>query len=307
VRAECRRRIPATGVALAAGLPEIPDRTWASSAGTSSGCTGAREEAAEGGEEAIREEKLVTARNPYVPGLEYCTCATAPSSRRAPRLCAAPVRGGGAHLWALVGRIHAGGDGRRTTREYASRVGAVTARGERTPSGRPQGAATGAFRAPVSRPPRACGEGWDRSALTTAAHRRGRHHGNRLRENLHRHGRHHDTSHHDNRSRRARGRCNPNRHSRSQALSRDQRRDNHKRKVHKSGTDSRKGNRTGTRTGTCKPARQPRFRTAQPHRPLGRRTPSTLPAPELQVQPYSASLYLRLIGRYPTSPDCKCL
>jgi len=64
VRAECRRRIPAAGVALAAGLPEIPDRTWASSAGTSSGCTGARKEAAEGGKEAIPEEKeLVTARN----------------------------------------------------------------------------------------------------------------------------------------------------------------------------------------------------------------------------------------------------
>jgi len=65
VRAECRRRIPAAGVALAAGVPEIPDRTWASSAGTSSGCTGARKEAAEGGKEAISEEKeLITARNP---------------------------------------------------------------------------------------------------------------------------------------------------------------------------------------------------------------------------------------------------
>jgi hypothetical protein len=30
----------------------------------------------------------------------------------APRPCAAPVRGGGARRWALVGRIHAGGDGR---------------------------------------------------------------------------------------------------------------------------------------------------------------------------------------------------
>jgi len=30
-----------------------------------------------------------------------------------------PVRGGGAHRWALVGRIPAGGDSRRTAREYA--------------------------------------------------------------------------------------------------------------------------------------------------------------------------------------------
>jgi hypothetical protein len=27
-----------------------------------------------------------------------------------PRLCAMPVRGGAAHRWALIGRIHAGGD-----------------------------------------------------------------------------------------------------------------------------------------------------------------------------------------------------
>ena len=32
------------------------------------------------------------------------------------------VRGGGAHRWALFARIHAGGDGRRTAREYAGSV-----------------------------------------------------------------------------------------------------------------------------------------------------------------------------------------
>ena len=37
--------------------------------------------------------------------------------RRAARRCATPVRGGGARRWALFGRIHAGGDGRRTARE----------------------------------------------------------------------------------------------------------------------------------------------------------------------------------------------
>jgi hypothetical protein len=37
-------------------------------------------------------------------------CATAPSSRRAARLRPAPFRGGGAHRWALVGRIHAAGE-----------------------------------------------------------------------------------------------------------------------------------------------------------------------------------------------------
>jgi len=33
-----------------------------------------------------------------------------------------------AHRWALFGRIHAGGDGRRTARDYAGAVGAVTGR-----------------------------------------------------------------------------------------------------------------------------------------------------------------------------------
>lgn len=131
MRAECRRRIPATGVALAAGLPEIPDRTWASSAGTSSGCTGAREEAAEGGEEAIREEKLVTARNPYVRRLEYCTCATAPSSRRAPQLCAAPLR-----RWrrSPMGAIRA--DSRRRRRGDARRGAPASSSSARRPSAR---------------------------------------------------------------------------------------------------------------------------------------------------------------------------
>jgi len=48
---------------------------------------------------------------------------TAPSSRRAARLCTTPVRGGGAHRWALFGRIQAGGGGRRTAREYAGAAG----------------------------------------------------------------------------------------------------------------------------------------------------------------------------------------
>jgi hypothetical protein len=38
-----------------------------------------------------------------------------------PRLRAAPVRGG-AHRWALFGRIHAEGDGRRTVGEYVGRL-----------------------------------------------------------------------------------------------------------------------------------------------------------------------------------------
>src|ERR1019366_8827517 len=54
-------------------------------------------------------------------------CAPAPSSRRAARLRPAPFRGGGAHRWALFGRIHGGGDGRRTAREYAGAVGMVLA------------------------------------------------------------------------------------------------------------------------------------------------------------------------------------
>jgi len=41
---------------------------------------------------------------------------------------AKPLRGGGAHRWALVGRIHARGDGRRTAREYAGAVGVITGR-----------------------------------------------------------------------------------------------------------------------------------------------------------------------------------
>ena len=50
-------------------------------------------------------------------------CATAPSSRRAARRCATPVHDGGARRWAPFGRIHAGGDGRRTARECAGAVG----------------------------------------------------------------------------------------------------------------------------------------------------------------------------------------
>jgi len=37
------------------------------------------------------------------------------------------VRGGAAHRWALCGRIHAGGDGRRTACEYAGAVGVLPA------------------------------------------------------------------------------------------------------------------------------------------------------------------------------------
>ena len=37
------------------------------------------------------------------------------------------VRSGGAHRWALVGRIHGGGDGRRTAHEYAGAVVLVPA------------------------------------------------------------------------------------------------------------------------------------------------------------------------------------
>jgi hypothetical protein len=48
--------------------------------------------------------------------------------RRAARLCATPVRGGGARRWALFRRIHAGGDGRRTAREYAGAGGVVDGR-----------------------------------------------------------------------------------------------------------------------------------------------------------------------------------
>src|ERR1017187_763588 len=47
--------------------------------------------------------------------------------RRAARLRAAPARGGGAQRRALCGRIHAGGDGRRTAREYGGRVRVVPA------------------------------------------------------------------------------------------------------------------------------------------------------------------------------------
>jgi hypothetical protein len=53
--------------------------------------------------------------------------------RRAARLCATPVRAGGGHRWALVGRIHAGGDGRRTAREYAGAVGMVPVISDRLP------------------------------------------------------------------------------------------------------------------------------------------------------------------------------
>ena len=52
-------------------------------------------------------------------------CAPAPSSRRAARLRPAPFRGGGAHRWALFGRIHAGGDGRRAARGCVEAVGVV--------------------------------------------------------------------------------------------------------------------------------------------------------------------------------------
>ena len=44
--------------------------------------------------------------------------AARPRHHRRAALRAVPVRGGGAHRWAVVGRIHAGGDSRRA-REYA--------------------------------------------------------------------------------------------------------------------------------------------------------------------------------------------
>jgi len=53
-------------------------------------------------------------------------CATR-HHRRAARLRDAPVGGDGAHRRALVGRMHAGGDGCRTARGYAGAVGAVLA------------------------------------------------------------------------------------------------------------------------------------------------------------------------------------
>src|ERR1017187_9508423 len=46
-----------------------------------------------------------------------------PPKCRAARQCAAPFRGDGAHRWALFGRIHGGGDNRRTAREYAAFFG----------------------------------------------------------------------------------------------------------------------------------------------------------------------------------------
>src|ERR1017187_3524559 len=48
--------------------------------------------------------------------------------RRAARLRPAPFRGGGARRWAPFGRIHAGGDGRRSARECATPVGVATGR-----------------------------------------------------------------------------------------------------------------------------------------------------------------------------------
>ena len=48
-----------------------------------------------------------------------------PPKCRAARPCAAPVRGGSAQRWALFGRIHAEGDGRRTARESARAVGSA--------------------------------------------------------------------------------------------------------------------------------------------------------------------------------------
>src|ERR1035441_3205223 len=54
----------------------------------------------------------------------WAICRPPPKCRVA-RLCAASVRGGGAHRWARLRRIHAAGDGRRTAREYAGAVGVV--------------------------------------------------------------------------------------------------------------------------------------------------------------------------------------
>jgi hypothetical protein len=51
-----------------------------------------------------------------------------PPNCRAARRCAAPFHGGAAHRWALVVRIHAGGDGRRSARECATPVGVATGR-----------------------------------------------------------------------------------------------------------------------------------------------------------------------------------
>src|ERR1022692_989079 len=53
--------------------------------------------------------------------------ASGSASGRSAQPCAAPVRGSSAQRWALFGRIHAGGDRRRTARECAGAVGVVPA------------------------------------------------------------------------------------------------------------------------------------------------------------------------------------
>ena len=54
----------------------------------------------------------------------WAICRPPPKCRVA-RRCAAPDRGRGARRWALSGRIHAGGDGRRTARGCAGRKASV--------------------------------------------------------------------------------------------------------------------------------------------------------------------------------------
>ena len=51
--------------------------------------------------------------------------ASGSASGRSAQPCAAPVRGGSAQRWALFGRVHAGGDGRRTACGCVESVGVV--------------------------------------------------------------------------------------------------------------------------------------------------------------------------------------
>jgi len=67
--------------------------------------------------------------------------------RRAARPCAAPVRGGAALRWALFGRIHVGGDGRRTAWcpwMIIIRTSPIRSPGGRDDGQRAAGAGTGA-------------------------------------------------------------------------------------------------------------------------------------------------------------------
>jgi hypothetical protein len=69
-------------------------------------------------------------------------CARAIMAPCCSAACSAPVRGSGAHRWALFGRIHAGGDGCRTARECVCAFATKTLQNlGRRASGRQQTAA----------------------------------------------------------------------------------------------------------------------------------------------------------------------